>query len=39
MGGKLKVESEVGVGTKFIINFKAMCRVGGISKEKVEENQ
>ena len=34
MGGNTKVESKIGVGTKFIINTKVKCR-----KNPTQENQ
>lgn len=34
MGGKLKVTSEVGVGSVFTINFKAMSKVRNLEESK-----
>ncbi len=31
MGGKVTVESEINVGSKFSMTFKTMCKVGNLS--------
>ena len=30
MGGHIKVESKIGVGTEFIINVKTKCKIGRV---------
>ena len=39
MGGHIKVESKIGVGTEFIINVKTKCKMGRVPPLKSSYSQ